>query len=183
MTLDVLKALHAAGMDGLKIDIKGNNKTYEKHCGGADVDKIWRNAAEAKKLGIHTEIVNLVVNGVNDDETTLTEIIKRHMKEVGAKTPLHFTRYFPAYKFDNSPTKLEKLEAAYEMAKREGILYPYVGNADGHKYESTYCPGCGEKLVKRHGHYILKYSITKNNQCPTCRTHIPITGKYTQNPT
>jgi pyruvate formate lyase activating enzyme len=82
MTLEVLKALHEAGMDGLKIDIKGDNETYRKYCGGADVEKIWRNACEAKRLGLHVEIVNLVVRNVNDDEVALRWIIERHLKEV-----------------------------------------------------------------------------------------------------
>jgi len=178
MTLKVLKALHEAGMDGLKIDIKGKSETYEKYCGDADVEKIWRNAAEAKKLGLHVEIVNLVVTNVSDDEETLRWIIERHLKTVGAETPLHFTRYFPAYKFDNPPTKIQVLEQAYDMAKKEGVLYPYVGNVDGHKYESTYCPNCGEKLVQRYGYYILKYAITKDKKCPKCGIRIPLTGKY-----
>jgi len=179
MTSEVLKALHEAGMDGLKIDIKGSNETYAKYCGGADVEKIWRNAAEAKKLGLHVEIVNLVVTGVNDDEETLRWVIERHLKEVGAETPLHFTRYFPAYKFNNPPTKIEVLEKAYQIAKNEGVLYPYVGNVDGHKYESTYCPNCREKLVKRFGYHIIKFAITKDKKCPKCGTCIPLTGQYT----
>ena len=178
MTLEVLKALHEAGMDGLKIDIKGDNETYEKYCGGVDVEKIWRNAVEAKKLGLHVEIVNLVITGVNDGEENLQWVIERHLKEVGAETPLHFTRYFPAYKFDNSPTRIEVLEKAYKMAKKAGVLYPYVGNVDGHKYENTYCPNCREKLVRRYEYRILKYTITKNKKCPSCGMQIPITGEY-----
>jgi pyruvate formate lyase activating enzyme len=181
MTLDVLKALHSAGMDGIKIDVKGDKEAYERYCGGVDVDRVWRNAVEAKKLGMHVEIVNLVVHAVSDDEETLRQVITRHQKEVGAETPLHFTRYFPAYKFDNPPTKVETLEKAYEMAKREGVLYPYVGNVDGHRYESTYCPNCGEKLVKRSGHHIIKYAITDDKKCPKCGEPIPITGEYAPN--
>jgi pyruvate formate lyase activating enzyme len=179
MTLDVLRALYEARMDGLKIDIKGDNETYKKYCGEVDVEKIWRNAAEAKKLGLHVEIVNLVITGVNDDEENLQWVIKRHLKEVGAEIPLHFTRYFPAYQFDNSPTRIEVLEKAYEMAKKAGVLYPYVGNVDGHKYENTYCSNCGEKLVRRYGYRILKYTITKDRKCPSCGMQIPITGEYT----
>jgi pyruvate formate lyase activating enzyme len=178
MTLDVLRALHEAGMDGLKIDIKGDNETYEKYCGGADAEKIWRNAHEAQKLGLHVEIVSLVVRDVNDKEETLKWVIKRHLKEVGAETPLHFTRYFPAYKLDNPPTKVETLEKAYDMAKKAGALYPYIGNVTGHKYENTYCPNCGKKLIQRYGSCVLSYEITKNNLCPKCKTLIPITGKY-----
>jgi len=178
MTLKVLKALHKAGLDGLKIDIKGSNETYKKYCGGADVEKIWRNAREAKKLGLHVEIVNLVINEINDDEETLRWVIEKHLKEVGTDTPLHFTRYFPAYKFNKPPTKVKTLEKAYQMAKKEGVLYPYIGNVDGHKYENTYCPNCGEKLIQRYGPYMLRYKITATNKCPKCSTNIPITGEY-----
>jgi len=178
MTLEVLKALYKAGMDGLKIDIKGNNETYEKYCGEANVEKIWRNAREAKKLGLHVEIVNLVVRDVNDDEETLQWVVEKHLKEVGPETPLHFTRYFPAYKFNNPPTRVETLEKAYEMAKKAGVLYPYIGNVSGHKYENTYCSNCGEKLVRRYGCYVLKYSVTEDKKCPNCETQIPITGEH-----
>jgi pyruvate formate lyase activating enzyme len=178
MTTEVLKALWEAGMDGLKIDVKGNGEVYEKYCGDVDVEKIWRNAAEAKKLGFHVEIVNLVVTNVNDDEETLRWVIERHLKSVGVETPLHFTRYFPAYKFNNPPTKVKVLERAYEMARKEGVLYPYVGNVNGHEYENTYCPNCGEKLVRRYGCYVLKYEITGDKKCPKCGTRITITGEY-----
>lgn len=178
MTLEVLKTLSEAGLDGLKIDIKGDSETYEKYCGGADVDKIWRNVHEAKRLGLHVEIVNLVVRDVNDDEQTLQSIIERHLKEVGAETPLHFTRYFPAYKFDNPPTKVETLEKAYEIAKKTGVLYPYIGNVSGHKYENTYCPNCGEKLIRRYEFYVLQYKVTEEKKCPKCATAIPIIGEY-----
>lgn len=178
MTLEALKALRDAGMDGLKIDVKGDCETYMGYCGGADVEKVWRNAAEAKRLGLHVEIVNLVVSGVNDDENTLRWVIEKHLKHVGPETPLHFTRYFPAYKFHNPPTKVETLEKAYEMARKTGVLYPYIGNVTGHKYENTYCPNCGEKLIKRYGYYVLKYAITEDRKCPKCGTKIPITGQF-----
>jgi pyruvate formate lyase activating enzyme len=178
MTLEVLRALYEAGMDGLKIDVKGKSEVYMKYCGGADVEKVWRNAAEAKRLGLHVEIVNLVVSSVNDDESALRWIVEKHLKAVGAETPLHFTRYFPAYKFTNPPTKVEVLEKAYEIAKKEGVLYPYIGNVDGHKYEHTYCPNCGEILIKRFGFHVVKYSITKNRKCPKCGRHIHLNGTF-----
>jgi pyruvate formate lyase activating enzyme len=178
MTLEVLKALYEAGMDGLKIDIKGDEETYAKYCGEIYVEKIWRNAREAKQFGLHVEIVNLVVRDVNDDEEALKWVIERHLKEVGAETPLHFTRYFPAYKFDNAPTRIETLERAYELAKKAGVLYPYVGNVVRHDYEDTYCHNCGEKLIQRREYWIVRYGLTDDKKCPKCGTTIPIVGKY-----
>jgi len=178
MTLEVLKELYNAGMDGLKIDIKGDKEIYEKYCGNIDYEKIWRNVREAKKIGYHIELVNLVITNVNDDEECIREIIERTIKEVGIDTPIHFTRYFPAYKFENPPTKIEKLEFAYKLAKKMGILYPYIGNVPGHDYENTYCPNCNELLIKRYGYRVIKYKLLENNKCPKCGFKIKIIGKY-----
>jgi len=178
MTLEALKLLKEAGMDGFKIDLKGDAETYQKYCGGADVKKVWRNAGEAKKLGFHVEIVNLVVTDVNDDEDCLRWVIEKHLEAVGPETPLHFTRYYPAYKFRNPPTKVETLEKAYEMAKKAGVLYPYLGNVQGHEYEDTYCPNCGERLIHRFGYRIVRYGITDDKKCVKCGQSIPITGRY-----
>lgn len=178
MTLEALKMLKEAGMDGLKIDVKGDAEVYKRYCGGVDVEVVWRNAREAKRLGLHVEIVNLIVTGVSDDENCLRWVVERHLKEVGPETPIHFTRYYPAYKFHSPPTRVETLEKAYEIARNEGVLYPYVGNVSGHRYENTYCPSCGGLLIKRYGYRVIQYKITKDKTCPKCGQRIPITGRY-----
>jgi pyruvate formate lyase activating enzyme len=177
MTLEALKLLKESGMDGLKIDLKGDAETYRKHCGDADVEKVWINVREAKRLGFHVEVVNLVVTRVNDNENCLRRVVERHLKEAGAETPLHFTRYYPAYKFNNPPTKVEILVRAYEMARRAGVLYPYLGNVHGHRYENTYCPNCKEKLIQRLGYKVITYKVTSDKKCPKCDRPIPITGE------
>ncbi len=178
MTTEALKLLKESGMDGLKIDVKGDKETYKKYCGGADVEKIWKKARQAKKMGFHVEIVNLIVTSVNDDEECLRWIIKKHLKAVGPETPLHFTRYYPAYKFHNPSTKVETLETAYAMAKEAGVLYPYLGNVHGHKYENTYCPNCEEKLIQRRGYTIVQYKVTEDKKCPKCHRPVPIRGRH-----
>jgi pyruvate formate lyase activating enzyme len=177
MTLEALKLLKEAGMTGLKIDVKGDKESYRKYCGGIDAEKVWRNAHEAKKMGFHVEIVSLIVTDVNDDEECLRSVIKNHLKAVGKETPLHFTRYSPAYKFSNPQTKVETLEKAYNMAKKEGVVYAYIGNVQGHKYENTYCPKCGVTLIQRFGSAVVKYNVTEDKKCPKCGQYVPITGQ------
>ncbi|MFN4133926.1 MAG: radical SAM protein, partial [Candidatus Hadarchaeales archaeon] len=176
MTLEALKALADVGLDGLKIDVKGDGETYRKFCGGADVEKVWRNAREAKGLGLHVEIVNLVVTGVNDSEQCIGWVIQKHLQTVGSETPLHFTRYHPAYKFSNPPTPVETLERAYRMAREAGILYPYLGNVPGHPFENTYCPKCRRELIRRLHHSLVSSDLTHDKRCPACGEPIPITG-------
>jgi pyruvate formate lyase activating enzyme len=177
MTLEALKLLKEAGMTGLKIDVKGDKEAYKKYCGDIDAEKVWRNAREAKKMGFHVEIVSLVVTDVNDDEECLRWVIKNHLKAVGKETPLHFTRYSPAYKFSNPQTKVETLEKAYNMAKKEGVAYAYIGNVQCHKYENTYCPKCGVTLIQRFGSTVATYNVTEDKKCLKCGQSIPITGQ------
>ena len=176
MTLAALKMLHEAGLDGLKVDVKGGREEYLRY-NRANVDVVWRNAREAMRMGMHVEVVYLVVTGATDGEDTIIDCIERHLKELGPDVPLHFTRYFPAFEYHEPPTPVEKLEWAYEQARRMGVRFPYIGNVPGHRYENTYCPECGELLIRRYGPYVLRYKM-KGNKCPKCGTEIPIRGRY-----
>ena len=167
MTEKALELLRTAGLDGLKIDIKGDREAYLKY-NNADVEVVWRNARRAKELGIHVELVYLLVTKATDYENMILETIERLLKELGPETPIHFTRYYPAYKYNEPPTKIEKLEWAYRMARKMGVYYPYVGNVPGHPYNHTYCPECGEVLIKRYGIEIVDCRITKDFRCPKC---------------
>jgi pyruvate formate lyase activating enzyme len=177
-TESALKMLVDVGLTGLKIDIKGDRKVYQKYCQDVDVEKIWENAQNAMKLGIHVEIVSLVITNVNDDDECLEYVINNHLKYLGEEVPLHITRYHPAYKFHNPATKIEILEKAYEMAKKNGVQYPYLGNVLGHEYENTYCPDCGEMLIKRYGHRMVKNNMKEDKRCGKCGHVIPIWGHY-----
>jgi len=176
MTKKAIDMLKESGLDAIKIDIKGDKKAYIKYPKNINYEVIWRNAEYAKKLGLHVEIVFLVIPKVNDNKNVIKGIIKKHLNTLGPLVPLHFTRYFPAYKFFNPTTPIEILEWAYNKAKEKGILFPYIGNVTGHDYENTYCPNCGETLIIRFGFQIISYRITKEKKCPSCGEEIPITG-------
>jgi pyruvate formate lyase activating enzyme len=46
-----------------------------------------------------------------------------------AEAPLHFSRFFPRYKMqDTPPTPITTLKAAKRVAEEEGIKYVYLGN-------------------------------------------------------
>jgi len=52
------------------------------------------------------------------------------------------------------PTPLPTLERAHDIGREEGLDFVYLGNVLGHRaenlaYENTYCPGCGEMLIRR----------------------------------
>jgi len=178
MTPEALNLLRQSGLDGLKIDIKGDEAIYCNLCGSVDANVPWRNAEAAKRMGIHVEIVNLIIPRVNDSDATIAHMIEKHLKHLGPETPIHFTRYIPAYRLDSPSTSVVSLERAREMARRAGVKYPYIGNVRGHIYENTFCPECGECIIVRDGDSILSYRLTERNTCPKCSARIPIVGKH-----
>jgi pyruvate formate lyase activating enzyme len=177
MTIPALRMLRSAGLDAMNIDIKGTDEAVKKYC-GADGKVVWRNAVEARKLGIWVELTTLLIPGVNDSEKDIREIGKRIKNEIGEDVPWHITRFFPAYQFSKiHPAPVEDVERAVEMGRALGLKFVYTGNIPGHKYESTYCPKCGEVLIKRYGFQILENLLKGSNTCPFCGEEIPMGKK------
>jgi pyruvate formate lyase activating enzyme len=177
MTSEALKALHHAGLDAIRIDVKGGREVYERYLSGADHNIPWRNARIAKALKMHVEIINLIITGVNDSDPQIEELIDRHIENVGAETPIHFTRYYPSYKFKAPQTSIKVLERAYRIAKAKGISYPYLGNVPGHPYENTFCPECGVLLVERFGYQVIQFKL-RDKRCYKCGREILMYGNY-----
>ena len=180
ITSGALGALIEAGLDSLCIDVKGDENFYRSFCNGADVEVVWRNAEEARRRGLHVEMVNLLIPGGNDGESSIDEIIAR-TRGIGRDTPLHFTRFYPAYRSREygltEVTPVESLERARSKALDEGLEYVYLGNVIGHEGENTFCPDCGRLLVRRYGFGVLEYNITDDDRCSQCDRKIFIVGK------
>jgi len=172
MTPEALELLIEAGLDAMNVDIKGDAAAVKKHC-GTDVEKVWRNCQEAKKAGVHIEVTTLVIPTINDDEGILRGIARRIRQELGADTPWHCSGYYPAYKFTAPPTPLRTLERAHDIGRGEGLDFVYLGNVLGHRYENTYCPECGELLIRRRGLSVSQYRL-KDEKCHCCGRIIPV---------
>jgi len=172
MSADALNLLVEHGLDAMNVDVKGCRDAVMRYC-GVDIEKVWRNIKEAKKKGVHIEITTLVIPGVNDDAECLRSIASRIRKDTGEDTPWHVTQYYPAYRalelgLYKGRTPVETLERAWKIGKEEGLKYVYLGNVPGHPYENTYCPSCGELIIKRSGFAVVSYRLTAENTCPTC---------------
>lgn len=177
MTAEALRLLAEAGMDAIKVDVKGGENVVKRFC-GAYPEPIWRNIRLAKDLGLHVEVVLLLIPNVNDNIAEVREIARKVRDTAGEETPLHITRFYPAYKMLNTPpTPISKLEEAVEEARKEGLKFVYIGNVPGHSYENTYCPRCGTLLIERYGFTVTQYTITQDKKCPNCGVNIPIVGE------
>lgn len=166
-------------LDAYRVDIKGfSDQFYKKVC-GSKLEPVLASTKIAHEMGMHVEVINLIIPGLNDSVEEITALSKWCFDNLGPDTPVHFTRFHPMYHMDNvDSTPLKSLERAHEIARAEGMNYVYLGNVIGHKWESTYCPKCGELLIERYGFSILKYNVPQDKKCPKCGEKIAITGDY-----
>jgi pyruvate formate lyase activating enzyme len=160
-------------LTGIKIDLKSFSESfYRDYCSG-ELKPVLDTLVKLKELGMWTELVVLVIPTLNDSSEEIKKMCAWINKNLGPDVPVHFTRFHPTYKIRNLPrTPVSTLERAYKIAKSEGLHFPYVGNVPGHNYESTYCPGCGEKLIDRTGYVVTEIKI-KSGSCPVCKKTVP----------
>jgi pyruvate formate lyase activating enzyme len=165
-----------AVLNAIKIDLKGFSRDFYRRVCGAELEPVLRSIKQAFKSGVHLEIVNLVVPTLNDSTPMLTELVKWVAGEVGPDVPLHFTRFHPDYQMLNlAPTPVATLEKAYDLARAEGIRYPYVGNVPGHRGNHTYCFACGKPVILRSAFFVTEIHL-KNGRCGYCGE--PVAGVW-----
>lgn len=168
-------------MDAITVDFKGggNKEFYRKFMGVIDPDLIFESLLEMKKAGWWIEITNLVVPIYGDKEEDIRRLARWIIDNLGDETPFHLLRFHPDYLMqDVPPTPIETLEKLAEVAIREGLKHVYLGNIWGHPLEHTYCPNCGELVVKRSGFYIVEWKLTNDFKCPRCGYKLNFRGKY-----
>ncbi|MFH1397435.1 MAG: AmmeMemoRadiSam system radical SAM enzyme [Candidatus Omnitrophota bacterium] len=155
-------------LDGANIDLKGfSEEFYAKMCQGA-LEPVLKSLKVLKNAGVHLEITNLVIPGANDDPELIKKMCLWIKDNLGADTPLHFSRFYPLYKLSSlSPTPLEALERARQIAIDAGLKYVYIGNLAGHQAENTNCPKCLKQVIGRQGYIITENNLEKG-RCKFC---------------
>ncbi|MGQ4891730.1 MAG: AmmeMemoRadiSam system radical SAM enzyme [Candidatus Njordarchaeia archaeon] len=176
ITPEAIDLLVEHGLDAVNIDVKGCPKEIDRWI-GADVNKVFESAKRLKEKGVHVEITTLIIPHVNDREECLKYIAKRILRELGEDTPWHVTRYYAAYKsYERGlppATPISAVKKARQIGLEVGLKFVYTGNFPNEEGENTYCPNCGELLIKRTYPFHVKVLIDKP-VCPKCGEKLPI---------
>ncbi|HOT93985.1 MAG TPA: AmmeMemoRadiSam system radical SAM enzyme [Methanoregulaceae archaeon] len=173
MTIEALEAL-APVLDAFRVDIKAFDDAFYREICRAHLEPVLASTERARQLGMHVETVTLVIPGLNDSPEEIDGLIRWVIDHLGDATPMHFTRFHPDYQMQDRPaTPIATLERIYERARELGLLFPYLGNVGGHRYENTWCPRCGALLIERrlmHG----RPTGIEDGRCRTCGEVIPV---------
>ena len=120
-------------VDVLCSDIKSlKDDFYQEICPTARVEQVLGSIEKARQLGIHVETRTNIIPGRNDDPAMLKEIACWIRDHLGADSPWHITRFFPAYKLSHLPvTPSTIMWQTHEIARSVGLQNVYVYDDKG----------------------------------------------------
>lgn len=187
----LLKVMHSNGfinpkplddlckyLDAACIDLKAITESFYRDVSEGRLQPVLDTLKQLKANGVHTELVNLVIPGKNDDPDQVRKMVRWIASELGPDVPLHFSRFYPLYKLKSiPPTSIQSLEQIRKIALAEGLNYVYLGNVPEHPGGHTYCPKCKKMLIKRIG-YNVKVLSMDSGSCRFCGH--PIAGIWEQ---
>jgi pyruvate formate lyase activating enzyme len=161
-------------LDASNCDLKAfDDGFYRRNC-SATLQPVLDSLVIFREEGVWLEVTNLLIPTLNDDMSMVRRMARWIRNELGAGTPLHFSRFKPMYRMRNLPhTPTQSLERARAEALDAGLEYVYIGNIFGHEAASTYCPRDGTLLVQRIGLRIVENNLTSQGRCPVCQENIP----------
>ncbi|MFO7602410.1 MAG: AmmeMemoRadiSam system radical SAM enzyme [Gammaproteobacteria bacterium] len=123
----------APWVDVLCSDIKSlDDAFYKDICPVARVDQVLGSIAEAQRLGMHVETRTNIIPGKNDNPEMMRAIAEWIRDHLGADSPWHITRFFPAYQLSDVPmTPSASLWQAHDAAVTAGLKHVYVYDDKG----------------------------------------------------
>lgn len=168
-------------MDAANVDLKAFTEEFYRKITYSHLQPVLDTLSYLKhQTDVWLEITNLIIPGENDRADELERMCEHLLTHVGDDVPVHFSAFHPDFRMrEHGHTPPEKMEEAYEIAKRCGLKYVYVGNVHDVQRQSTYCPSCGQLLIERDWYQLGQYRLD-GDRCQACHTRIP--GRFLEAP-
>ena len=157
-------------MDAANVDLKCFTEDfYQRLCSGHLQDVLDTLVYLKHETDVWFETTTLLIPGENDSDEELNAMTQWGVKELGPDVPMHFSAFHPDWKMLDIPdTPHATLIRARDIAIRNGVRYAYVGNVHDLDAESTYCHGCGERLIGRDWYVLSDWNLTHDGHCKKC---------------
>jgi pyruvate formate lyase activating enzyme len=160
-------------MDAVVVDLKGFTNQFYQRIAKGELMPVLDGLHIIAQSGKHLELVHLIIPTLNDDPGDIRRMCEWTAENLGKQVPVHFLRFFPAYKLQRLPaTPVETLEQAIAVADDVGLQYVYIGNVPGHRRNSTFCPQCGACIIERVYFFVLSQEM-EDGRCRFCGHPIP----------
>lgn len=161
-------------IDAANVDLKAFTEAFYHKLTFSHLDPVLDTLKWLKfETDVWFEITNLMIPGENDAPDETKQMCEWILQNLGDEVPLHFTAFHPDFKMMDKPrTPSSTIINARKIALSLGIKYCYVGNIHDIEGQTTYCPNCKTKLIKRDWHSVLMDEIP-DGKCTKCGTAIP----------
>ncbi len=161
-----------AGMDAANVDLKGFTEAfYKKLCSGALAPVLETLEYLRHETGVWLEITTLLIPGENDSPAEIEAMTGWIAERLGPDVPLHLTAFHPDWRMqDRQATPPATLHRARRIARQAGLRHVYTGNVHDEAGQSTYCHGCGERLIGRDWYRITDWALGDDGRCRRCGT-------------
>ena len=163
-----------AAMDAANVDLKAfSDDFYREVCGGRLEPVLDTLRYLRHETDVWLELTTLLIPGLNDGDDELRAMSRWVVDELGADVPLHFTAFHPDWKLrDRPPTPPATLSRARRIAREAGLHYVYTGNVHDEAGGSTFCPGCGARVIGRDWYVLTDWQLDEEGRCAGCGTAI-----------
>ncbi len=159
-------------MDAVNIDLKGFTETFYRKLCTARLASVLETLDHVRhETEVWLEITTLLIPGHNDSDQEIDALSGWIADRLGLDVPLHFSAFHPDWKMrDVPPTPPATLKRARRIALDKGLRYVYTGNIHDPAGQSTYCHGCGARLIGREGYRITAWALDERGACRRCGT-------------
>jgi len=159
-----------AEIDAANVDLKAFTESfYHKTC-GAHLQPVLDTLVYLKReTRVWLEITTLLIPGLNDSDAEIHAAAAWVAEQLGPDVPWHFTAFHPDFRMlDIGVTPLATLRRAREIARGHGLRYVYTGNVSDPEGGSTWCHGCGARLIGRDRYELGDWGLSADGRCRAC---------------
>jgi pyruvate formate lyase activating enzyme len=162
-------------MDAANVDLKGfTEEFYRDVCAGHLQPVLDTLVYLKRETSVWLEVTTLLIPGLNDSDAELEAMTGWFAENLGPDVPLHFTAFHPDFRMtDRPPTPPATLRRARQIARRNRLCHVYVGNVHDPEGDSTYCHGCGGRLIGRDWYEMTAWNLDPDGRCRGCGTACP----------
>ncbi len=159
-----------AAMDAANVDLKGFSESFYRDLCAGELEPVKETLQWlVRSTSCWTEITTLLIPGANDSERELAALTEWVAGALGPEVPLHFTAFHPDFKLRDRPaTPPRTLTRAREIAMASGVKHCYTGNVHDEEGQSSYCAGCGVRVIGRNWYELTSWNLDEEGRCGGC---------------
>lgn len=162
-------------IDAANVDLKGFTERFYKKICGAELGAVLETLEYLRhETSVWLELTTLLIPGENDSDGEVDAMTRWIMEKLGPNVPLHFTAFHPDWKMMDRPrTPAATLSRARNIALANGLHHVYTGNVHDAAGASTYCSGCGQRVIERDWYEIGEWQLDATGRCLHCGAQLP----------